>query len=109
MWGLHFEAEGVAVADDAAGGRAGEVCADDQRRFAGEAPEDVAVDSTGNVWVADSGNNRIAIFDKNLEFIDDITQSFNDPTGVALGPDGDVLYVVDSANQRIVKFDLKFR
>jgi DNA-binding beta-propeller fold protein YncE len=70
------------------------------------APIGLAVDKCGNVWVADSGNDRIAIFDKNLNFIDDFDEDFNLPTGVALGPDGDTLYVVDSINERIVKFDL---
>src|SRR3546814_6223457 len=68
-------------------------------------PIGLAVDTCGNVWVADSENNRVAVFDKNLEFVDDVTQGFDLPTGVALGPDGDdTLYVVDSVNERIVKF-----
>lgn len=33
-------------------------------------PSDVALDSGGNVWVADSGNNRIAAFDSNGSFIE---------------------------------------
>lgn len=72
-----------------------------------DSPIGLAVDSCSNVWVADSSNDRVAVFDKNLEFVDEITQNFNLPTGVALGPDGDdTLYVVDSDNARIVKFDL---
>lgn len=69
-------------------------------------PIGLAADKCGNVWVADSFNNRIALFDKNLEFIDNFTQGFDQPTGVALGPDEEELYVADSVNDRIVKFTL---
>jgi sugar lactone lactonase YvrE len=69
-------------------------------------PTGLVTDECGNVWVADRSNHRIAIFDKNLDFIDDFSDDVSDPTGVALGPDGDVLYVVDSADDQIVKFTL---
>lgn len=69
-------------------------------------PIGLAADRCGNVWVADSFNDRVAVFDKGLEFIDNFDQNFDTPTGVALGPDQDVLYVADSDNNRIVKFDL---
>ena len=69
-------------------------------------PTGLATDECGNVWVADRFNNRFAVFDKNLNFIDNFTRSFNETTGVALGPNGDELYVVDSANDRIVAFSL---
>ena len=69
-------------------------------------PTGLDVDECGNVWVADTGNNRISVFNKKLEFIDNFTSSLDQPTGVALGPDEDVLYVTDSANNRVVVFDL---
>jgi sugar lactone lactonase YvrE len=74
-------------------------------------PTGLAVDDCGNLWVADRFNDRIAVFDKNLDFIDNFDDDqagtdFLRPTDVALGPDDDALYVVDSDNNRVVKLDL---
>ncbi len=82
---------------------------DDNREF--NRPTGLAVDDCGNVWVADYFNNRIAVFDKNLDFIDNFDDDqdgtdFFHPSDVALGPDEDALYVVDSDNNRVVKLDL---
>jgi S-layer protein (TIGR01567 family) len=73
-------------------------------------PTDVAVDHSGNVYVADSGNNRIQKFDSSGKYL---TQwgslgtgngQFNDPWGIAVDSTGYV-FVVDTYNQRIQKFD----
>ena len=69
-------------------------------------PTGMTADECGNLFIADRNNARIQVFDKDLKFIDNFKQSFNNPTDVALGPDDDVLYVVDLGNNRIVKFDL---
>jgi sugar lactone lactonase YvrE len=72
-------------------------------------PSGVAVDNSGNVYVADTGNNRIQKFSNNGTYI---TQwgtlgsgngQFNMPTGVAVDSTGNV-YVVDKGNSRIQKF-----
>jgi sugar lactone lactonase YvrE/4-amino-4-deoxy-L-arabinose transferase-like glycosyltransferase len=78
-------------------------------------PRAVAVAPDGSVYVADTGNNRIQHFDPqgNLQHIwgsfsgTDASLApdgtFNEPWGVAVGPDGSV-YVADTWNFRIQKF-----
>ena len=85
-------------------------------------PTGVAVDSSGNVWVADSDNNRILDFQKGLGFTDgqaaisvlgqstfmSRTPATNKtgltfPTDVSVGPFGTV-WVADQFNSRILQF-----
>ena len=73
-------------------------------------PAGMALDPSGNVYVADSDNDRIQKFDSNGGFItkwgiygsDD--GQFDRPSGVAVGSSGNV-YVVDADNDRIQKFN----
>jgi len=94
-------------------------------------PIDLAFDPWGNLYVADSGNNRLLRFDNplldnvadgvfgqlgsfltNLEnhglglFVTDADGLFG-PTGVAFDSAGN-LYVVDTNNQRALRFDTPF-
>jgi DNA-binding beta-propeller fold protein YncE len=69
-------------------------------------PAGLDVDACGNVWVADEDNNRIVLFDRNLDFIEEFDDGFDHPTGVAVDPNGDFLYVVDSFNNRVKRYDL---
>ena len=72
-------------------------------------PLGVAVDSTGNVWVADSQNNAVDKYDK---FGDPLLQADSSPfgtplslpTGIAVNSAGDV-FVADTFNDRIVVYD----
>ena len=70
----------------------------------------VAVDSSGNVYVADTNNNRIQKFDSSGTFITKWGSSgtgdgqFEYPTGIAVDSSGNV-YVADTDNHRIQKFD----
>jgi DNA-binding beta-propeller fold protein YncE/pimeloyl-ACP methyl ester carboxylesterase len=73
------------------------------------APSAVAVDSAGNVYVADSGNNQIKKFTSDGAFITKWgsygsgNEQFNSPQGVAVDSTGNV-YVTDVGNNRIQKF-----
>ena len=70
-------------------------------------PLGVAVESRKAVYVCDSENDRIAVFDRFGSFQktigDDILMQ---PAGVCMGPEG-TLIVADTGHHRIVIFDLK--
>ena len=73
-------------------------------------PEEIAIGSTGNVYVVDAGNYRIQKFGPDGTFITRWgTQGagdgeFSGPRGIAI--DGsDNVYVVDTGNNRIQRFD----
>lgn len=69
-------------------------------------PEDAAVDESGNIYVADAAKDSIFTFSS---FGDELTSfggsdMFNSPHAVAY--DDEILYVLDSQNNRIVRFIL---
>lgn len=72
--------------------------------------EGVAVDSAGNIWVADATNNRIQKFDPDGVYLDQFGAGgtadgqFNSPRGIAIDS-ADNIWVVDQQNNRIQKFD----
>ena len=65
-------------------------------------PGQVAVDSSGNVYVADAANNRVQKFTSDGVFITSWGGFFN-PIGVAVDNSGNVC-VLDSYNSRVAKF-----
>lgn len=91
-------------------------------------PSSLNIDSVGNIWVADNGNNRIQVFNSSYEFIIKFGSfcnisngsgcvdpdgtgplalgdgQFNGPRGIAFDNYGNS-YVVDTGNYRIQKFD----
>lgn len=67
-------------------------------------PVGVALDSCGNLWVADQNNNRVQVLDKNLNFKTRFTASMNRPTGVAIN--GSTLYVVNNVGNNVQRFSL---
>jgi predicted membrane-bound mannosyltransferase/DNA-binding beta-propeller fold protein YncE len=72
-------------------------------------PRGIAVDSQGRVFVADTGNKRIVVFDEDGNYITEFGSAgfdpgqFDEPVGVAVADDGTV-YVADTWNQRIQSF-----
>lgn len=77
-------------------------------------PEAVAVDSDGNVYVTDTFNNRLEIFDADGNFISMFGQNgdgpadFQRPKGIAVDGDGHI-WVVDAAQNRVKVFDKEGR
>ena len=73
-------------------------------------PSNVAVDSDGNVYVVDSFNARVEIFDADGNFISmfgkfsDAPGHFERPKGIAIDNDGHI-WVVDAAQDRAKVFD----
>jgi DNA-binding beta-propeller fold protein YncE len=73
-------------------------------------PSGVAVDGGGNIYVADTGNNRIQKLNQNgsviLQFGTRGTgdSQFDSPSGVAVDRAGNI-YVADSGNNRIQKLN----
>ena len=86
-------------------------------------PRGIAVDSHGDLYVSDAGNNRVLRFPRPVDqsgritadtvygqpdFISNIpssvnASSLNTPSGVAVAPNGD-LFVADSVNNRVLEF-----
>jgi RHS repeat-associated protein len=75
-------------------------------------PGDVAIDSAGNLLIADKSNNRIQKFNSKGEYISKFGASgsgngqFNHPTGIAIDAKGNT-WVVDANNNRIQEFNEK--
>ena len=71
-------------------------------------PKGITLDSAGNIWIADTRNNRVEEFTSTGAFTGQIMgsygltgdYSFNAPQGLAFGPTG-LLYVTDVENNRI--------
>ncbi len=77
-------------------------------------PQDICKSPDGNIYIADTGNNRIVVFDQNftkvLKVITEYeaegkNQKFKTPTGIAVSEENK-LYVADSKNKRIDVFDI---
>jgi len=77
-------------------------------------PTNVAVDKESNVYVTDTLNNRVEIFDADGQFIrtfgknGDGPSQFARPKGIAIDGDGHI-WVVDAMQQRVKVFDSEGR
>ena len=80
-------------------------------------PRGLGVAPNGDVYVTDLGNGRVSVYgdDGAFKFVfgklgpepgKAKTGQFNEPSGLAVGPDGSV-YVADTWNQRVQKLDAK--
>ena len=75
-----------------------------------DAPRGIAVDKSGHVYVADTGNSRVQKFDSSGNYIlsfgspGTLPGQFDSPNSVAADSLGNV-YVLDSGNDRIERFD----
>lgn len=73
-------------------------------------PADVAVDSAGNIWVVDKGNNRIQKFNAKGEYLFKFgsfgsgSGQFSSPAALAIDPKGNI-WVADKGNSRVQKFN----
>jgi len=71
-----------------------------------EGPNNVAVDASGNVYVADTGNHRIQIYNGSGSYVVTLgsygsgNYQFDMPDGVAIDSSGNI-YVADSGNHRV--------
>ena len=69
----------------------------------------VALDDDMRVYLSDWGNSRVQVFDSAGQFLHQIgargtgLSEMTNPTGVAIGPQGD-LWVMDRGNNRIQRF-----
>jgi tripartite motif-containing protein 71 len=72
-------------------------------------PKGMAIDGSGNVWVADSVNNRVQEFNEKGEYVRQFgtkgsgAGQFIEPQGVAITASGN-LWVTDAGNDRVEEF-----
>ncbi|MBW7458359.1 nuclease PIN, partial [Paenibacillus sepulcri] len=70
-------------------------------------PKDIYIDSDDQIFIADTGNNRIVHLDRDGKLIRYITvpeSPLNKPEGVFVTEAGDI-FIADTGNRRIVKLD----
>lgn len=76
-------------------------------------PQDLCKSPDGDIYIADTGNNRIVVLDNTLSTVKNIItefdnngkpDTFNSPYGVAVSEKNE-LYIADSQNKRIVVLD----
>ena len=109
-----FSAEGNPIATWGVSGQYGPGDADGQSAFYG--PRGIAVGPEGRVYVADTGNKRVQVFEPNGQFAfqwggGGVREGYLDePVGIAFAPDGvppyaEGVYVADTWNRRVQVFD----
>ena len=66
-------------------------------------PCSLTTDMYDSVLVADTGNNRVVVFDKDGKCVGSFASEFNFPRGITLDQNG-TIYISDSSNKRIQVF-----
>ncbi len=75
-----------------------------------DTPADAALDGSGDVWVADAGNDRLEQFTAAGSFLQSVgtlgsgSGELDDPQGVAVNKTAGDVYVADTANNRVEEF-----
>src|SRR5690349_314090 len=75
-------------------------------------PFDLALDSKGNIWISDTGNNRIEEFSEKGEYLGQFGKlgsgkgEFKSPKGIVIDSLGN-FWIVDSGNNRVQKLNSK--
>ena len=78
------------------------------------APNDVSVDEKGNIYVADTNNNRVLMMDKNLNFVRSyvkpVDSTFDQnlsflPNKIVVDSSGRVFVLATNVNKGLVKFE----
>lgn len=84
----------------------------DENDIAADEPQDLYVDKEGYLYIADTGNDRVLVYDpdlnllsviSNIEYREDLTY-LNQPEGLYVYPDGRLL-IADTENERLVICD----
>ena len=68
-------------------------------------PHALAFDSQGRLFVADRSNNRVQIFDENMQIVDE-WRHFGRPSGLAILAD-DRLFVADSESNKVIADEIR--
>jgi sugar lactone lactonase YvrE len=66
-------------------------------QFANGSPAGIAIDASEKIYVADRGNNRIQVFDKNGNFLS-VQTGFNFPNGIDIDGTGKICVVEEGAH-----------
>ncbi len=74
-------------------------------------PHGISMGPDGLIYIADSGNHRIVVFDQQGNFVRSLSKyglapapdAVNEPWDVTVGPDG-TIYIADTWNHRIVEY-----
>ncbi|MFW6135076.1 MAG: NHL repeat-containing protein [Elusimicrobiota bacterium] len=75
-------------------------------------PQDIKIDRDGNIYVLDTNNSRIQIFNRNGEYLRTIGEpgqgpgEFNKPESIYIDETENMIYISDTRNQRLQVFSL---
>ncbi|OAK70206.1 hypothetical protein ABB05_12595 [Lederbergia galactosidilytica] len=70
-------------------------------------PQDLFIDDNDEIYIADTGNNRIIHLDKEGNLLRELTlpeSPLNQPSGLFIDTNGDI-YIADTGNKRVLRLD----